>query len=143
MPRNAAACALLCIFRDARSLRSRPHARGVQHWRGAEAPAHGPCAAGGVRLEEPEDHDYPAAESYLRAQSAVREGRFAKEIVAVEIASRKGGPATVVKDDEEPFAGDVTKLPSLKPAFQKDGGTVTRIGSVELLTVVFEPMLAR
>jgi acetyl-CoA C-acetyltransferase len=70
-----------------------------------------------------EKQDEFAAESYKRAQAAVKEGHFAKEIVAVEIASKKG-PATIVKDDEEPFAGDVAKLPTLKPAFQKDG-TVT------------------
>jgi acetyl-CoA C-acetyltransferase len=70
-----------------------------------------------------EQQDAHAAESYTRAQAAVKEGRFDKEIVAVEVASKKG-PSTVVKQDEEPFAGDVAKLASLRPAFQKDG-TVT------------------
>ncbi|MCC6808729.1 MAG: thiolase family protein [Deltaproteobacteria bacterium] len=70
-----------------------------------------------------EQQDEFAAESYRRAQAAIKEGRFDKEIVAVEIESKKG-PTTIVKQDEEPFAGDVGKLPSLKAAFQKDG-TIT------------------
>lgn len=70
-----------------------------------------------------EQQDEFAAESYKRAQAAVKEGRFDKEIVAVEIENKKG-PATVIKQDEEPFAGDVAKLAGLRPAFQKDG-TIT------------------
>ena len=70
-----------------------------------------------------ENQDEFATESYNRAQAAVKEGHFDKEIVAVEIENRKG-PATVVKQDEEPFAGDVSKLAGLRSVFQKDG-TVT------------------
>ncbi len=70
-----------------------------------------------------EQQDEFAATSYKRAQAAIKEGRFDKEIVAVEIENKKG-PATLVKQDEEPFAGDVAKLTTLRPAFQKDG-TVT------------------
>ena len=55
-----------------------------------------------------------------RAQA---EGKFAGEIVPVEIPQRKG-PPKVVADDEEPGRGDVAKLAALRPAFQKDG-TVT------------------
>src|SRR3954451_7399451 len=69
------------------------------------------------------DHDAFAVESYRRALRAVAEGKFRGEIVAVEIAQRKG-PPTVVADDEEPGRGDVAKLGALRPAFQKDG-TVT------------------
>lgn len=64
-----------------------------------------------------------AAESYRRAQHAVSEGLFDPEIVAVEVAGRKGD-TTKVGRDEEPFRGDIAKLPSLRPAFVKDG-TVT------------------
>jgi acetyl-CoA C-acetyltransferase len=63
-----------------------------------------------------------AAESYRRALAAQRDGRFKPEIVPVEVKSRKG--AVVVGEDEEPKRGDIEKLASLKPAFDK-AGTVT------------------
>ncbi|MBC8132246.1 MAG: thiolase family protein, partial [Deltaproteobacteria bacterium] len=56
----------------------------------------------------------------LAAQAA---GKFVGEIVPVEIAQRKGPPKLVALD-EEPARGDIGKLGSLRPAFQKDG-TVT------------------
>lgn len=64
-----------------------------------------------------------AAESYRRAQHAVSEGLFDAEIVPVEVTGRKG-EVTKVGRDEEPFKGDIAKLPSLRAAFVKDG-TVT------------------
>lgn len=64
-----------------------------------------------------------AAESYRRAQHAVSEGLFDPEIVPVEVTGRKG-EVTKVSRDEEPFKGDIAKLPSLRAAFVKDG-TVT------------------
>jgi len=67
--------------------------------------------------------DAHAAESYRRALGAMKEGRFAAEIVAVEIPQKKG-PAVSVTEDEEPRRGNVEKLPALRPAFKKDG-TVT------------------
>ncbi len=67
--------------------------------------------------------DAYAAESYRRALAAQKDGRFAAEIVPVEVVQKKGGPKRV-DQDEEPGRGDLEKLPSLKPAFQKDG-TVT------------------
>jgi len=69
------------------------------------------------------DQDAFAAESYRCALRAQAEGKFKGEIVPVEIAQRKG-PPTVVTDDEEPGRGDVARLASLRPAFQKEG-TVT------------------
>ncbi len=68
--------------------------------------------------------DAHAAESYRRALAAQKEGRFKAEIVAVEVAQRKG-PAIKVDSDEEPGRGNIDKLPSLKPSFQKENGTVT------------------
>ena len=62
-------------------------------------------------------------ESYRRAQDAVKAGKFKKEIAVVEIASKKG--TSVIIDDEEPFSAPLDKMGSLKPAFQKDGGTIT------------------
>jgi acetyl-CoA C-acetyltransferase len=70
-----------------------------------------------------EEQDAFAAESFRRARKAQAEGKFAKEIVAVEIPQRKG-PPKMVSDDEQPGRGDPAKLAGLKPAFQKDG-TIT------------------
>jgi acetyl-CoA C-acetyltransferase len=70
-----------------------------------------------------EDQDEFAASSYNRSLAAIRDGKFDKEIVGVEIPRRKGDPL-VFKVDEEPGRGNVSKLPSLSPVFQKDG-TVT------------------
>ncbi len=79
------------------------------------------CAS--ERKIDRERQDAFAAASYQRAQSAVREGLFKAEIVPVEIAGRKG-ETTVFAEDEEPFRGAVDKLPTLRPAFKKDG-TIT------------------
>lgn len=70
-----------------------------------------------------EDQDEFAASSYNRALSAIKAGAFEKEIVGVPIPQRKGDPV-IFRVDEEPGRGNVSKLPTLKPAFQKDG-TVT------------------
>ena len=65
--------------------------------------------------------DYAIA-SLTRAQQAQTSGAFDREIVAVEIAGRKG--PTMVDKDEQPAKGDPAKIPTLKPAFAKDG-TIT------------------
>jgi acetyl-CoA C-acetyltransferase len=65
--------------------------------------------------------DYAIA-SLTRAQKAQAEGWFAREIVAVEIQGRKG--PNIVDTDEQPAKGDPSKIPTLKPAFAKDG-TIT------------------
>ncbi|NVB41552.1 acetyl-CoA C-acyltransferase [Pseudenhygromyxa sp. WMMC2535] len=70
-----------------------------------------------------ERQDEFAADSYRRAQNSIKEGFFAEEIVPVEVPQRKGDPV-VVEDDEEPFRGNIEKLPKLRAAFKKDG-TVT------------------
>ncbi len=69
-----------------------------------------------------ETQDQYALESYQRSQKSVKEGLFKREIVAVEIDSRKG--KVVVDSDEEPFKANLEKLGTLKPAFDK-AGTVT------------------
>lgn len=69
------------------------------------------------------DQDAFAIESYKRSQAAWEAGKFNDEIVAVEIPQRKGDPVIVSKD-EEPFNVKFDKIPSLNPAFTKDG-TVT------------------
>src|SRR5256885_12688787 len=77
-----------------------------------------------------EQQDEFSKESYRRAQDAIKEGRFKKEIAIVEIAGKKG--SSVVIDDEEPFSAPLDKMPTLKPAFQKDGGTVTAANSSKI-----------
>jgi len=70
-----------------------------------------------------EEQDTFAIESYKRSQAAWAAGKFADEVVPVEIPQRKGDPIKFFKD-EEPFNVKFDKIPELKPAFQKDG-TVT------------------
>lgn len=72
-----------------------------------------------------EDQDAFAVESHRRAVAAQAAGAFAREIVPVSVAQRKGEPR-VVSVDEGPRA-DASReaLARLKPAFQRDGGTVT------------------
>jgi acetyl-CoA C-acetyltransferase len=71
-----------------------------------------------------EEQDRFAAESQRRAEQAINDGRFDDEIVAVEIAQKKGPPVRFARD-EYPRAGTTAeKLSALKAAFQKDG-TVT------------------
>jgi acetyl-CoA C-acetyltransferase len=70
-----------------------------------------------------EQQDAYSLESYRRAQDAVKNGKFRKEIAVVEIEGKRG--KSVVVDDEEPFTAPLEKMATLKPAFQKDGGTVT------------------
>ncbi len=63
-----------------------------------------------------------AVRSYKRAQAATAEGKFADEIVSVEVPGRRG--ATIVGEDEEPARFNEEKLCGLRPAFGKEG-TVT------------------
>ena len=65
--------------------------------------------------------DYAIA-SLTRAKDAQDSGGFDREIVAVEVKTRKG--AETIDKDEQPLKGDASKIPGLKPAFAKDG-TIT------------------
>ena len=69
-----------------------------------------------------EAQDAYAIESYRRAQSAWKTGKFKEEVVAVEI--QKKGETIRFEQDEEPFNVKFDKIPLLKSSFQKDG-TVT------------------
>jgi acetyl-CoA C-acetyltransferase len=60
-----------------------------------------------------------AVSSLTRAKAAIDGGAFKKEIVPVEVAGRKG--SVLVEDDEQPHKADISKIPTLKPAFVKDG----------------------
>ncbi|KFX68267.1 acetyl-CoA acetyltransferase [Pseudomonas taeanensis MS-3] len=63
--------------------------------------------------------DAYAIESLKRAQAAIAAGSLAAEIVPLTITTRKG--EVLVKDDEQPLNANLEKIPSLKPAFRKDG----------------------
>jgi acetyl-CoA C-acetyltransferase len=71
-----------------------------------------------------QEQDAFAAESQRRALAAIEAGRFKSQIVPVEVKTRKG---TVLFDTDEHPKPDTTleSLAKLKPAFKKDGGTVT------------------
>jgi acetyl-CoA C-acetyltransferase len=77
-----------------------------------------------------EEQDAFSLESYKRAQNAGKTGLFADEIVPVEVAQKKGDPLKI-DADEEPFAAPLEKMPTLKPAFQKDG-SVTAANSSKI-----------
>lgn len=69
-----------------------------------------------------EQQDEYALRSLSRANEAIASGAFKREIVPVEVAGRGG--VTVVEVDEQPGNAKPEKIPSLKPAFAKDG-TIT------------------
>jgi len=71
-----------------------------------------------------EMQDEFALSSQLKAEKAVKEGRFKDEIVPVEIPQRKGDPIVFDTDEFPKFGSTIEKLGKLKPAFKK-GGTVT------------------
>ena len=66
-----------------------------------------------------EQMDAYAIESLNRAKKAIEDGSLASEIVPVTVSTRKG--ETLVKDDEQPHNANVEKIPSLRPAFSRDG----------------------
>jgi len=70
-----------------------------------------------------EEQDAFTKESYTRAQRAQSEGKFADEIVSVEVKDRRENVSEVSVDDE-PGKADFEKMTKLKPAFGKEG-TVT------------------
>ncbi|WP_323012014.1 acetyl-CoA C-acyltransferase [Castellaniella sp.] len=69
-----------------------------------------------------EEQDAFSLESLRRARQATEDGSFQWEITPVTIAGRKGD--TVIDKDEAPYKAMPEKIPTLKPAFKKDG-TIT------------------
>lgn len=67
-----------------------------------------------------EEQDQFAITSYQRSQAAWEQGQFQDEVIPVSIPQRKGDPVLVTRD-EEPFNVKFDKIPTLSPAFQKDG----------------------
>ena len=69
-----------------------------------------------------ESMDNFAIESLKRAKTAIEQGKLKAETAAVTVSTRKGEVQVV--DDEQPHNANIEKIPSLRPAFKKDG-TVT------------------
>ena len=86
------------------------------------------------------EQDAYAIESTKRAQRAGSDGSFESEICAVEVSGRGG--KVVVSTDEQPRKADLAKIPSLKPAFAKDG-TVTAANSSSISDGAAALILAR
>lgn len=74
-----------------------------------------------------EQQDAFAIASVQRAQHASRDGLFTAEIAPVTVKGRGG--ETVVALDEGPGKVKLDKIPTLKPAFKKEGGTITAASS--------------
>jgi acetyl-CoA C-acetyltransferase len=70
-----------------------------------------------------EDQDAFAIQSYQRSEAAWNSGKFDNEVVPVEVPQRRGEPIIVSKDEEYSNVR-MDKIPTLRPAFTKDG-TVT------------------
>ena len=72
-----------------------------------------------------EEQDEYALQSHRKAAAAAKAGKFKDEILPIEIPQKKGSP--LVLDTDEPVREDTSleALGKLKPAFKKDGGTVT------------------
>ena len=88
-----------------------------------------------------EAQDAFAAESVRRALAAQQSGAFAGEIVPVKVASRKG--EVEIASDEQPGRCDIAKIPTLKPAFRKDNGTITAASSSSISDGAAALMLLR
>jgi acetyl-CoA C-acetyltransferase len=88
-----------------------------------------------------EQQDAFSIESVRRALAATESGAFGAEIVPVEVKSRRG--SSVVDQDEEPFRCDIDKIPTMRAAFRRDGGTVTAASSSSISDGAAALMLMR
>jgi acetyl-CoA C-acetyltransferase len=77
-----------------------------------------------------EEQDAFSTASVERALKAAADGAFAEEIAPVKVTTRKGEVNVVA--DEEPPRCDIGKIPSLRPAFKRDGGTITAASSSKI-----------
>lgn len=92
-----------------------------------------------------EQQDQFALESYQLARKAQESGLLAEEIIPIEVKSRKS--IDQVEVDEQPFSVDLEKLPSLRPAFSKEGtvtaGNASSINDGAALLVLCSEEVAR
>jgi acetyl-CoA C-acetyltransferase len=77
-----------------------------------------------------EEQDAYTIESYRRAVEAISSGMF-DEVVPVSVPQRRGDPL-IVDTDEEPGAVNISRIPSLTPAFDRKNGTVTAASASSL-----------
>ena len=88
-----------------------------------------------------EEQDEFALLSYARSASATENGTLAKEIVPVEVKSRR---ETVVIDTDEEYKNlNVDKVPTLRAVFKPEGGTGTCLAPREPLLCAPLPTMAR
>jgi acetyl-CoA C-acetyltransferase len=97
-------------------------------WDGKSMGCFGDATAAKYNFTRAQQDAY-AAESVRRSMRALQAGDFDREVVAVTVKSRKGD--VVVSRDETPATCNIEKIPSLKPAFGKDG-TVTAASSASI-----------
>lgn len=76
-----------------------------------------------------EEQDELATASQNKAEAAVTSGRFKEEIVAVPVPQRRGEPILVDTDEYPRFGATQESLAKLRPAFKRDGGSVTAANS--------------
>lgn len=74
-----------------------------------------------------EAQDHFSVSSVQRSLQAIESGAFDAEIAPVEVTVRR--KTTTVTRDEEPFNCDIDKIPTMRAAFRRDGGTVTAASS--------------
>ena len=72
-----------------------------------------------------EDQDAYAARSHQLAVAAWEAGKFDKEVVPVEVPQRRGDPVVVSRDEGPRGDASAESMAKLRPAFKRDGGTVT------------------
>jgi acetyl-CoA C-acetyltransferase len=79
-----------------------------------------------------EEQDEFAIMSYARAATAWTSGKFDDEVIPIEILGKRGELGKFVTRDEEFSSIQVEKVKSLKPAFKKEGGTITAANSSKI-----------
>lgn len=72
-----------------------------------------------------ETQDKFSLQSQQRAEAAIKAGKFKDEIVPISVPQRKGDDIVVDQDEGPRFGQTIEALQKLRPAFKKDGGTVT------------------
>ena len=79
-----------------------------------------------------EEQDEFAIMSYARATTAWSSGKFEQEVIPIEMIGKRGESGKFVSRDEEFSSIQVEKVKSLKPAFKKEGGTITAANSSKI-----------
>lgn len=88
------------------------------------------CKQHGITRQQQDDY---AISSYRRSMDAHKAGLLAKEIVPVEVPSKRATDAPkLILEDEEFNKVDLDRVPKLKPAFDRDAGTVTAANASSL-----------